>query len=476
MDRAALERLSRAELIELVVQLGEMVVTVGGLPDRIAELEGRIAELEAEAARREGPPKTSGNSSVPPSVGFKANRPERRRRHRGKRRGHPGTSRRRQTPDVIVRCRPTACQGCGAALPSDGQRRVGRSQVVELPPMRPVVVEAWQYAARCRGCGMRTKGTYPVGLEPTRTFGPQIEALLGYFHERHHVSYERLVEVCREVFGLTISEGGIDRTLRRLAERARPTYEAIGAQVRAGPVIGSDETSARVAGRNAWHWAFQTPEASYHMIVPRRNGEAIAAFLGDARPEGWVSDLWAPQLQVAADTHQICLAHQIRNLTYAAEADGYTGRLWAVELRHLFGRAIHLHAIRDTITPTSFGRRRVRIDNAVDRLVFRTFLPVTSDTANARRLQERYREHRAHLFVFFDRPDVPPTNNASEQDLRPSVIHRKVTGGYRSQLGADGSAIFTSLLTTARKCGENLFQALRSVAGPSPLHAAGMPT
>src|SRR6188472_1795154 len=94
--------------------------------------------------------------------------------------------------------------------------------------------------------------------------------------------------------------------------------------------------------------------------------------------------------------------------------------------------------------------------------------------ADARRLQARYQEHRSSLFVFFDRPDVPPTNNASEQDLRPSVIHRKVTGGYRSQLGADISAIFISLLTTARKRGENLFQALRSTAAPSPLHAAGL--
>jgi transposase len=243
-------------------------------------------------------------------------------------------------------------------------------------------------------------------------------------------------------------------------------------------VIGSDETGARVAGKTAWHWVFQTPEASYHRIVPRRNAEVITAFLGDARPEGWVSDLWSPQLQVDAETHQICLAHQIRNLTYAVEADGYTGRVWAIELRHLLGRAIHLHQIRETLTPTSFTRRRRRIENAVDRLVFRTFLPETpeADAANARRLQERYRAHRASLFVFLDHPDVPPTNNASEQDLRPSVIHRKVTGGYRSQLGADISAIFTSLLTTARKRGDNLFQALRAVADPSPLHAVGMPS
>src|SRR5215210_3679672 len=461
MDRAGLDELDREALIAIILRQQET----------IERLVADAAELKAQIGQ---PPKTPGNSSVPPSVGFKANRAERRSRKR--RPGHDGISRRRQQPDVIVRCRPTICEGCGEPLPLGGQRRVGRSQVVELPPMRPVVIEAWQYAARCAGCGTRTKGTYPEGLEPTRTFGPQLEALLGYFHERHHVSYERLVEVCRDVFGLQISEGGIDRALRRLAERARPTYEAIGAQVRAGPVIGSDETGARVAGKTAWQWVFQTPEASYHVIVPRRNAEVIVAFLGDARPEGWVSDLWSPQLQVDAETHQICLSHQIRNLTYAVEADGYTGRVWAVELRHLLGRAIQLHGIRDTLTPASFTRRRRRIENAVDRLVSRTFLPEQPDTANARRLQARYQEHRASLFVFFDRPDVPPTNNASEQDLRPSVVHRKVTGGFRSQLGADVSAIFTSLLTTARKQGCNLFQALRSVAGPSPFHAAGLPS
>src|SRR5215213_10341876 len=260
MERDALAELSREQLVELVLVLA-----------------AEVAELKAQIGQ---PPKTPGNSSVPPSVGFKANRAGRRARKR--RPGHDGISRRRQRPDVIVRCRPSSCQQCGEALPLEGQRRVGRSQVVELPPIRPVVIEAWQYAARCGGCGHRTKGTYPAGLEPTRTFGPGIEALLGYFHERHHISYERLVEVCHDLFGLRISEGGIDLGLRRLAERARPTYEALGAEVRAGPVIGSDETGARVAGKTAWQWVFQT-EASYHVIVPRRNAEVITAFLGETR-------------------------------------------------------------------------------------------------------------------------------------------------------------------------------------------------
>src|SRR5882672_10957177 len=180
MERDALTELSREQLIELVLTLA--------------------AEVAALTRQQGQPPKTPGNSSVPPSVGFKANRAERRARKR--RRGHDGISRRRLPPDVIVRCRPGTCAGCGEPLALDGQRRVGRNQVIELSPVRPVVVEAWQDAARCAGCGHRTKETYPAGLEPTRTHslrsgqaGPQIEARLGDFHERHHVGYERLVEI-----------------------------------------------------------------------------------------------------------------------------------------------------------------------------------------------------------------------------------------------------------------------------------------
>src|SRR5919112_1293402 len=127
MDRDALAELSREQLIELVLGLA-----------------AEVAELKAQQGQ---PPKTPGNSSVPPSVGFKANRAERRAGKR--RRGHDGISRRRQAPDVIVRCRPSTCGGCGEPLPPVGRWRVGRSQVVEFRPVRPVVVEAWQYAARC---------------------------------------------------------------------------------------------------------------------------------------------------------------------------------------------------------------------------------------------------------------------------------------------------------------------------------------
>ena len=94
-----------------------------------------------------------------------------------------------------------------------------------------------------------------------------------------------------------------------------------------------------------------------------------------------------------------------------------------------------------------------------------------TDTSTKPRLQQRYRAHRDSLYVFLHRDDVEPTNNSSERDLRPSVIHRKVIGGFRSAWGAETSAIRSSILATARKQGQNLFDAFRSVAGTSPLQA-----
>jgi transposase len=447
--------------------------------DELAEREAaiergdeKIRALEEELAQFRRPAKTPENSSVPPSRGQKANRVERRSRRPGPKRGHVGASRVRSEPDVVLACRPSTCDGCGEPLPASGGRRVGRSQVTDLPSFAPVVIEAWQYALTCTHCGVQTPGRYPAGLEPRRTFGPGIEALVSYLHERHHVGYERLVELCRDVFGLTISQGGIENVLRRLVERARPTYAAIGQTVRGSPVINSDETGARVAGRTRWQWTFQTPEASYHVLAASRGGEVIDAFLDGVEPEVWGSDLWAPQLLTPATEHQICHSHQARALTFASEADTGGERAWALDLRHVFGRAIRLYHERDQVSAETFARRRLLIENATDRLVFDRYVAPKTEAA---RLQHRYRTHRDSLYVFLYRDDVEPTNNSSERDLRPSVIHRKVIGGFRSAWGAEASAIRSSILATARKQGRNLLDAFRAVAGPSPLQAVATP-
>jgi transposase len=335
--------------------------------------------------------------------------------------------------------------------------------------VQPVVFEAWRYAARCARCGTTTTADYPVGFEPTRVFGPRLEALWTYLHEQHHVSYARLARLGRDLWQLGISQGALANALRRGAHRLRPQAEAIRDDVRASPHLGSDETSARVDGRTHWQWVFQTPTASYHVIVPRRNGDVVQEFLGEAVPETWVSDLWKPQLNAPAKRHQICLAHQLRELQYVVDREQSA---WAQECQELFRLAIHRAHQRDQgeVWGAAYTAAVAAIERRCDSL-----LATPVQGAEASRLWVRFREHREHLFVFLYDPAVPPTNNASEQALRHSVVHRKVTGGFRSDWGAEAHAIATSVLDTARKRGENLLTTLHAALGAPAAIPSGLP-
>ena len=451
--------MSRAELLQVIADLQAA----------LAAATARIGELEAELARRGGPPKTPANSSTPPAKGFKRERPATEGAKRGPPVGHRGTSRGRATPDLIVLCCPDTCAGCGRALVAASTQRVGRSQVEDLPPVQPVVVEAWRYAATCPHCGTTTAAAYPPGLEPTRVFGPQIEAVVAYWHEVHHVSYQRLAAMARDLFGLHLSQGALANALARVAARLAPAAATIREQVRASPVIGSDETSARVNGRTHWQWVFQTPEASYHVIVPRRNGAVVEDFLVDAVPDVWGSDLWKPQLNAPAARHQICLAHQLRELQYVVDKEHSA---WAEACQALWREAIHLAHERDAgaCTGTAYTAAVQAIEARCDALLA---TPVPGPEAS--RLWVRYRDHREHLLVFLHDPRVPPTNNASERALRNSVVHRKVTGGFRSAWGADAHATVTTVLDTARKRGAAVLATLHAALGAPVAIPPGLP-
>src|SRR3954449_2413185 len=468
MSDEALAELSAWDLIALIRRLEEQLVAV---TTQLTAAQARNAELEAERARRSGPPKTPQNSSTPPSKGWKREEPPTGAAgaKRGRPVGHPGTSRRRTEPDWVVLCQPTHCADCGANLAAAPQERVGTSQVVELPPVQPVVLEAWRYAATCAQCGATTTAAYPAGFEPTRVFGPHLEALWTYLPEQHHVSYARLATLGWDLWHLAISQGALANALRRVATRLQSQAAAIREQVRASPVIGSDETSARVNGRTHWQWVFQTPTASYHVIVPRRNGAVVQDFLGDAEPQTWVSDLWKPQLGARAQRHPICLSHQLRELQYVLDAEQSA---WAAAFQGLLRAAIHLAHERDA------GRwsldayaAAVAMVEAWCAALLRTPVP----GAEASRLWVRFRTHREHLFVFLYDPAVPPTNNASEQALRNSVVHRKVTGGFRSDWGAAAHAIVTTVLDTARQHGDDLLTTLHAALGEPVAIPPGLP-
>ena len=171
----------------MVAPVRHLAARLQAVETELAAAPARDAELAAELARRGGPPKPPRPSSTPPSKGWKRAHPAREGAQRGRPFGHPGTSRRRAEPDRVVLGRPTHCGSCGHELVAAPPERVGISQVGEWPPVRPVVLAAWRYAATGPACGATTAAADPAGFEPPRVFGPHREALWTSLHARHHV-------------------------------------------------------------------------------------------------------------------------------------------------------------------------------------------------------------------------------------------------------------------------------------------------
>ena len=80
-----------------------------------------------------------------------------------------------------------------------------------------------------------------------------------------------------------------------------------------------------------------------------------------------------------------------------------------------------------------------------------------------RKLRKRMLANRTYLFVFMTNRAVPYTNNVSERHLRPSVIFRKVTNGFRCEWGAETYAAFRSVVSTAKANGASVLETVRFV-------------
>ena len=169
------------------------------LGDRVARLE---AQLKADSSTTGKPP-----SSDP--IGPRRKRAERRaearaeKRRAGKQPGAPGANLARREPDVTAEHKPVCCEACGADLA--GAQVVGEQvrQVIDLPPVVPVVTDHIAYRLRCR-CGAETIAEFPHEARAPVCFGPEVRALATYLLGRQHLPIERTAELLEDLLGVKV--------------------------------------------------------------------------------------------------------------------------------------------------------------------------------------------------------------------------------------------------------------------------------
>ena len=420
---------------------------------RIAAQDARIAALEGRLSELTRPPRTPGNSSKPPSQGQKPDkasgdaRPPRKSRPGVGRALHPN-------PDRVIDRRLVACPKCDAAFPDAAQTPYQVYERIELPPVRPDVTQIRLFGGRCACCGERVTAAAPAGLEQGSPFGPSIAAMVVYLHYAHAIGMERLALLMSELFSLSISEGAISNILARAREPLLAATAAIENVVLASPVVCSDETSVRVKGKTWWEWVFVGTRAALHVIQPSRGKTVVPALFGDIQPLVWVSDMLGSQ-RGHAIRWQVCLAHLLRDAKYGVEC-GDTA--FSAPFRWLLLRAMAIGRRRETLADTTLKQYLYDLDRRLDRI-----MAVTPLGEPGRKLHKRMLANRVHLFVFMTNRAVPCTNNVSERHLRPSVIFRKVTNGFRCEWGAETYAAFRSVVSTAKANRASVLETIRFV-------------
>ena len=441
--RSLLERIDA-----LLAQMSVKDARIDELLAQLKALTARIAELEAKLG---GPPKTPDNSSLPPSRGQKTNVDP--PGEKTKRKGRPGVSRALvENPDATRRFFAEHCP-CGAALGQAGQNLAREYDHIDIPPIKPVTTRVELFRATCPCCKARVTANAPADMPEGTPFGPGITATIAYLHGCQLVSFKRLTDVCQGLFGLTISQGAIASMLARVGGKIAAPAATIAAHVRASAVIASDETSARVKGKTWWQWTFGCSTAAYFVIAETRGKCVPTAFLDGVRPKMWLSDRYAAQCR-HADAHQFCLAHLLREAQYAIE---HGDAIFAPDFKALLKDACAVGRRRADLADATLNGHRRRLERTLDRLLAREPADL-----QGRRLRDAIdQDCRDKLFVFLTRRDCEPTNNESERALRPSVIFRKVTNGFRSEWGAKTYADLCSIVETGRRNGRSALTAIR---------------
>ena len=170
------------------------------------------------------------------------------------------------------------------------------------------------------------------------------------------------------------------------------------------------------------------------------------------------SDLFSAQKKHPAEDWQICLAHQLRDTQYGIDAGD---AIFSPVMKQILLRACVLHRRWDQLAQSTQYQYRCQLYRRLEHA-----LALQPTQADGVRLQKRYRDLREHLFLFLEDTTIPPTNNASEQALRMSVIFRKVTNGFRSDWGADLFADVRSVINTGKRQGMSAFEAISAALNP----------
>lgn len=443
--------------------------------ERLATAEQKIKELSEQLKQN------SGNSNWPSSRDTSRRKTKslrsKSKRKAGGQEGHEGqTISFNLEPDVIEKHRPSKCEHCQAPLAEEAAAsEVINRQVLDLPPLRYVTTEHQVETVLCPSCGQATSGEFPTGVTNPVQYGSQVKRLAVYLRHEQFIPYERERQLLADVFELPISSGSLQNFVETAAAAVEPAIEVIKEAVIKAEVGHADETGFYINGQRYWLHTVSTQELTYYEPHPKRGNKAtdeigiLPQFTGTL-----VHDAWSAYFKYQLLLHALCNAHHLRDLTAIVENDQ---QQWAALMIACLLSAKQLVAnawqAGETELPTDCLKRIHQLYDAIVWLgLEENPLPAVHSPpgkrgrrkkTKARNLVERFDQHKVAILRFIHDFKVPFDNNLAERDIRMMKVQQKISGCFRSWDGAKQFCRLRSYISTIRKQGLNVWEALGSL-------------
>jgi len=422
---------------------------VDSLVERIRSAEGTQQGLQEQVKRN------SQNSSQPPSQdapkGFKANPKKKSGKARGGQAGHEGHSQSLYPPEQCQRVEehyPEECCECGHEL-SGVDATPERCQIIDLPPLQPVVIEHRFHALECPCCGVSTRA-YAAEIVDGSRYGERLCGLVAVLSGEYRQSHRMVVRLLSELFKIQISVGSVGRLRQEISDAVAAPVEAAHHYVQQQAVVGMDETSLpqgnadgkNAQGKRGWLWVMVTPLVCYFQVALSRSQATAQALLGTDFAGILNSDRYSGYTWFNLQGRQLCWAHLKRDFTKIAERSGVSEGLGQALLKQQERLFELWHRVRDgTLERCQFILEVAPIRQRVQALLKEgAAYPIgakekTPLAKTARTCQQLLKVEPA-LWLFVTVEGVEPTNNAAEQAIRPAVLWRRCSYGSQSEAGS----------------------------------------